>query len=293
MTLSAIVSGTEYSLDDGTYCYWVGDDGLGMSPMHRLSERGPLQHGDTDRGYRLDPRTVRLILDSISDTRTAWGSKRLSILSIFKPTTDPIILKLELDAGTYYLDCHYIGQAVMPSSERIGWNQTVVIDLKANDPTFYDATGGALTFALGGGDDTMLVPTAIPMTVGASTIDASETIAYTGTVLSYPNLIRITGPIEDCVITNTTTGEKLDFSGVTIAAGHYYDIDLRYGYKTVLLDGITNKVSDLTSDSDLATWHIATTPEAVGGINSINVTGTNVTAATSVAINYPIRYIGV
>ncbi|MFA6271165.1 MAG: hypothetical protein WC657_08230, partial [Candidatus Paceibacterota bacterium] len=231
MTLSAIVNGTEYSLDNGTYCYWIGDDGLGMSPLHRLSERGPLQHGNTDRGYRLDPRQVRLILDVIETTRAEMFTSRSALLNIFKPGTSPIILKLELDAGTYYLDCHYIGQAAMPSSERMGWNQTVVVDLVANDPTFYDADGSSYVFAIAAGGDTMEVPTAIPMTVGASVVNASEAITYAGTFLSYP-VVRITGPITDCVITNNSTGEKLDFTGVTIAAGDYYVIDCRYGYKT-------------------------------------------------------------
>ena len=35
-------------------------DGFGMPPSHRLTERGPLQHGETDLGYLLDPRLIQI-----------------------------------------------------------------------------------------------------------------------------------------------------------------------------------------------------------------------------------------
>ena len=140
----------------------------------------------------------------------------------------------------------------------------------------------------------MEVPTPIPFTVGTSTIDIDKTIEYPGTWHSFPHKIRITGPIDDAVITNVTTGEKLDFTGDSIAATHYYDIDLRYGYKTVLLDGITDKVAELTDDSDLATWHIAAASNAATTMtNVINVSGSAATSATSVGISYYVRYLGI
>ena len=162
-TLSAIVNNVTYSLDDGTYCYWTGDDGLGMAPMHRLSERGPLQHGITDRGYRLDPRMIRLILDISAGTQAVWESKRTSLLNIFKPSDTAMALELAFSAATYRLDCHYVDQMIMPSSDRLGWNQTVVVELIAPDPTFYDPTKSFHYFSVAGGADTLDVPMA-PLT---------------------------------------------------------------------------------------------------------------------------------
>lgn len=161
MSLSAIVNGVTYSLTDGTYYHWLGHDGLGMSPMHRLSERGPLQHGDTDRGYRLDPRIVRLVLDIKGQSRANMDALRMQLLSIFRPSNTPIVLKNELDAGTYCLDCYYVGQMSMSTSEKQGWYQTVVVDLKANDPTWYDPVASSYIVSIGAGADTMLVPTEI------------------------------------------------------------------------------------------------------------------------------------
>jgi hypothetical protein len=292
VTLSAIVNGVTYPLDDGTYCYWIGDDGLGMAPMHRLSERGPLQHGDTDRGYRLDPRMIRLVLDIVAETRAEMFSKRASLLGIFSPVNNKIILQMQLDARTYRLDVNYIAQMAMPSSERLGWNQTLVIDLKANDPTWYKSVGSLLSFSLGAGGDSMEVPTVIPMTVGGSTINATTQVVNNGTFYTYPT-IRINGPIENFVITNNTSGKKLDFTGVSIGDGDYYEINLSYGYKTIVNAAGTNKIADLTGDSDLSTWNLLPIPDAVDGINSIKVVGISASEKTNIYFRWYERYIGI
>lgn len=292
MTLSAIVNGITYPLDDGTYCYWVGDDGLGMAPMRRLSERGPLQHGDTDRGYRLDPRMIRLVLDVVATTRASLFSKRQSLLSIFSPLNPKVVLQLELDSRTYRIDTNYVAQMAMPSSERLGWNQTVVVDLKANDPTFYQATGNSVTFTLGAGLDKHEVPTVIPMTLGGTDIVASIPITYTGTFPTSP-IIRIYGPVTSPIITNSSTGDKLDFTGITIVETDYYTIDTRYGRKTVASKVGTNKLSELSNDSDLATFALMPDPEVGGGINAITIFGYDANTVTKIDVNWNNRYIGI
>jgi phage-related protein len=137
----------------------------------------------------------------------------------------------------------------------------------------------------------MVVPTVIPMTVGASTIDTSQSATYAGSFLSYP-IIRITGPITDCIITNTSTGEILDFTGLTIAAGDYREIDCSFEHKTVVDSSGVNKLSDLVEGSDLATFHIADDLEVLSGVNSISVSGSAVTLATRIDITYFTRFIG-
>lgn len=291
-TLSAIVNNVTYSLDDGTYCYWTGDDGLGMAPLHRLSERGPLQHGITDRGYRLDPRTIRLILDIKASTQADWESKRTSLLNIFKPSDTAMSLELAFSAATYRLDCYYISQMTMPSADRLGWNQTVVIELLAPDPTWYDPTKRFHYFTLSGGTDVMEVPIVVPLGVGSTTINENTSITNTGQVETYP-VIRILGPITGPKIVNNTTGDELDFAGTTIADGNWYQIDCRYGYKTVEDQDGVNKIADLSDASDLATFRFDANPEAAGGINSLRVTGLSANSSSMVVLEYYIRYLGV
>jgi len=286
MTLELIRGGTAYSLDDGTYCKWIGDDGWGIAPLHRLTERGPLQHGDTDRGYRLDPRVGQLALIILADTEDAMYAARDTLMGLFAPTA-ALALRWTLATRTRQIDVHLVGGMTMSSTERGVWAQKVAVTLRAPDPTFYDPAGKAVTFRLGGGGDALEIPLEVPMVVGASTIDSVTVVENDGNWLSYPHLIRITGPIEDVVIENETTGEVLSFDGVTIAGGDYYDIDLRYGHKTVVDAAGTNKIADLTADSDLATWHLAP------GANSIRVTGLDATEATRVDINFFERYLGI
>lgn len=289
--LDVIVNGVAYPLDDGTYCYLTGDDGWGMAQLKRLTRSGPLQHGHTDLGFRLSPRSASLALWIEGTTLQDLYDKREQLLGIFAPADDPVSLRWTLDSARQ-IDCHFASDMTMPSSSRNGFNQELVITFFCPDPTFYNPAGVARSFGMGGGGDTLTVPMSVPMTVGASTLYSIVNINYPGSWLSYPHLIRITGPITNPVITNTTTNEKLDFTGTTIAGGTYYDIDLRYGYKTVENNSGTNKIADLTADSDLATWHIAAAPEVPNGDNSITVTGTSATQATNVEISYYIRYLG-
>ena len=283
--IDLIRNGVAYSLDDGTYATYIDDDGFDLAPLHRLTERGPLQHGETDRGFRLDPRLGTLVLQlPPSENRTDAKTKRQTLLGLFSPGV-PLALRWTWDDGTVrQIDVHTTG---LIGEHQAGYNRRVAVTLRAPDPTFYDPAGKAVTFGLGGGGDALVIPMEVPMVVGASTIDSVTVVENDGNWLSYPHLIRITGPIEDVVIENETTGEVLDFTGVTIGGGDYYDLDLRYGHKTVVDNAGANKISDLTEDSDLATWHLEP------GANSISVTGLDATEATKVEISFFERYIGI
>ena len=294
MKIYAIVDGVEYDLNYGDPARIEGEDGLGMPDLHRLEERGPFQNGSTDRGYRLDPRHPAYVFGISAWTRSQLWDRRQELLRIFRPSR-LIIMKHVLDNNDIrYLDCLYTGGMNMPAKDRrAGVFQKVAIALVANDPTFYDPDGQSVTFTLGGGGDTWPFPWEIPWGVGASTVDLSANLQYDGDVATFPSIIRITGPIDDAVITNVSTGEKLDFTGASIAGGDYYDIDLRYGLKTIVDASGNDVLSDLTSDSDLATWHLAADDEVTGGINNIRVQGDNITASAKVEINYYNRYGGI
>lgn len=293
--LSVIREGVEYSISDGTLARFIGQDGFGMSPAHRLQERGPLQHGDTDKGYRLDPRIGRIVLQLSGSTHDDLYDKRQQLLALFSPSVNPISLKWDI-AGGRQIDVHYIGDLSYSSSDRQGYVQNTVVTLKAPDPSFYNPLRFVASLALGGGADTFDIPMAVPHKVGTSTADWAAAISYLGNWNEYPEII-IYGPITDALIENLTTGEKLDFDGTTIASGDYYVVDLRYGYKTVIDDSGVNKISTLSDDSDLATWHLERGP-GPGGLltalqNSIRVTGTSIDVNTKIDIKYYNRYLGI
>jgi hypothetical protein len=227
----------------------------------------------------------------MGDDMDSFYRKRAIIYKTFAPSNDTSSIKLTYGTTERQIDCHCI--EIAEGNRNYLW-QEYVLSFKANDPTWYDPTLNVRTFNLSGGADKMEVPTVIPMTVGASSINAYETIVLEGDVQTFPR-IRIHGPITGPVITNVRTDDKLDFSGTTISAGNYYDIDCRYGYKTVEDQDGTNQISNLSNDSDIATFSfIVEEPlESWGKLNSINVTGTGCTDATQITIRYYDRFLGV
>lgn len=108
---------------------------------------------------------------------------------------------------------------------------------------------------------------------------------------SYP-VITIIGPIKTPTITNTTTSEVISLS-YNVAAGETVTINTAYGNKTVTSSVNGNIIGTVTTASDLATFHIACSPEATGGINSFTVAGNDMSGATAVYMTYYARYIGI
>lgn len=119
----------------------------------------------------------------------------------------------------------------------------------------------------------------------------TQDLVYDGDFEEYP-IITINGPISDPLITNITTNEKLDFTGITLAENESIIVDLRYGNKQVYDLGGDNRIDDLSTDSNLETWHIAPNPEAAGGTNVIQLAGTAPGTAFSLDIDYYDRYTG-
>lgn len=290
--LEAIVGSTTYNLSDGTLAWREGEDGLGMAPTDRLTEKGPLQDGVSDVGFRLRPRNVQLILGVNGSTEADMYSKRSQLLEIFKPlTSTPIKVKYTLPGGEIrQLDCFYNGEMTFPSSDRRGFYQKVGVVLYAPDPVSYDPTQQSVTFSVSPGG--FMVPLPVPFFVGASTISSSQTITLSGYAAwrDFP-VIRLYGPITDPTVENLATDEQLRFTG-TISSSDYWEIDCRYGYKTVTDSGGGNQISKLSADSDLATFHLAPAPEASGGVNTIQVGGSGITTASQIQVLYYRRYIG-
>lgn len=295
--LYAIVAGVETDISDAVRYIHIGNDNFGMVPLERLNEKGPLQHGDTDIGFRLQPRTIQLVLNLLADDTgndsTDYWLAREEILNLFKPRNDPIKLKFVYPLGTRQIDCHYVGGMTFSSQDRqANIGQRLGITLKANDPRFYDPTSVSVPFGLSYSASAFSIPLSIPLGIGASTLDQSVSVTYDGSFLEYP-IIVIYGPVTNLVISNDTTDEILDFTGSTIANGDVYTIDTRYGYKTVKDASNVNQISKLTTGSDLSTFHLESDPDAPGGINTISVTGTSVSAVTAIYLQYNARYIGV
>lgn len=132
----------------------------------------------------------------------------------------------------------------------------------------------------------------LPTTFAADAINEIVDIEYTGTWLTYPEIV-INGPISYPVITNLATNEKL-MMNIEVEEGQSIIFDLRYGHKSVTDRYGNNYIAYLAPESDLATFHIAPEPEAEDGVNSVWVAGSlGKPGVTGVVITYNTRYIGI
>lgn len=292
--LEAVVGGETFTLSADLVLEHLGNTGFGLPPVNRNTERGPYQHGETNKGFRLAPRTIQLVLLAYGDSEAAYFTQRDFLLYLFSPSDEPIKLRLTTPNGQRQIDCYYSGGLELPSSERYAHSQRVAVSLFAPDPTFYDPTTTTLSFGISATGGALNIPLVVPMMVGSAELNQTIAVSYGGTWDTYP-VVTIYGPITNPVITNETTGDILDFTGTIIPNGDWYTIDTRYGSKRVYRNGSLddNRVYQLSSDSDLATFRIARKPTAPDGINVFRVSGTGANQTTQVYLSYNTRYIGV
>jgi len=289
-SITYTTAGTTYNLNGlnaslGVTLRYLGDQGFGMAPMHRITQRGPLQHGDSDINFRLDPRILQIPLLVEASTLSAGYEAREALTKIFTPANGVGTLRIISDDIDRAIDCVTLGGMDFNADVAMGWHVRTVVQLRASDPTWYNPTpisGGATPTIAG---TPTPVPLLVPWTAGASALNSTLSITNDGTWLSYP-IITAVGPITSLVITNTTSGDKIEVSG-TIASGDTWTFDLRYGRKTVIDQTGANKSSSITADSSLATFAIER------GANSITVTGSSTGAASAVDLVYYTRYVGV
>lgn len=289
-TIELIRGSSVLDLTDLVQHHVIAFDGFGAPPIRRLSERGPLQDGDSDIGFRLDPRTIRLQVYLYGLTGAGLHQRREALLGVLRPgvSADPVKLRYTYPSGVVrQIDTHLSGGMTFNGGGRLRETMPEVIELRAADPTWYDPTITSVPFSASGGGSGFVFPLSTNFTFGGSTLAASTVITLDGNNAwkTYP-IITITGPVVNCTILNTSTGEKLQFPA-TIGAGKVYTIDTRYGQKTVVDELGANKIAELSSDSNLATFHLEP------GDNSISTSGTSTTSATGIAFQFNPRFLGV
>lgn len=289
-SITYTTGGTTYNLNGlnaslGITINYLGDQGFGLAPLHRITQRGPLQHGDSDVDFRLDPRIIQLPIVVKASTLDSGYTARQALMKIFTPSNGGGTLRVKTDSYDRSIDVKVLGGLDFNVEPGAGYHIRTVAQLRAADPTWYDPTpvSGGSTPAVEGTPTT--VPLLVPWTVGASSINSTINTTNVGTWQSYP-IITAVGPITDLVITNTTTGDVVAVDG-TIANGDTWVFDLRYGRKTVVNQDDVNKIAYITADSSLATFALEL------GANAITVTAASPGAASSVSIVYYTRYVGV
>ncbi len=296
-TVELISAGGTLNLNgnDTVNTIWLEEeDGLGLAPLHRLQERGPLQHGASDLGYRLDPRVITLVLGVGGNSLAETYAARRTLMRVCNTGNRPLQLRYTLpDGAVRQIDCFYSGEMSFPSNQRQGFWERTAVRMIAPDPTFYDPRGESVIFR-GSGGTGFTVPMPVPTSVGGSELTGTIVPIYAGDADSYP-IVRIAGPVTNPVVLNiatplgqTTENLYLDFTGTTLLAGEYLEIDTRYGAKTVKDQSGANRIGSLVpGTSDLSSFRI------VAGSNDLRVRGTDATSASFISLVWFARYIGI
>lgn len=264
-----------FDVTSGLTFQYLGDQGFGLAPLHRITTRGPMQDGDSDIDFRLDPRVLQvpLIVQNTNTSQPRFQSYviRRNLLSIFRPQ-DSGILSVE-SIGTSLLSRSINVQVlggltfdVDPSEFHV----RTVVQFRADDPTWYDEVSTPF------------------LSIPNTQFGVVQATTYAGQWQAFPTIL-VTGPVTNFTLTNAARAQTLNVPG-TIAAGTTYYFDLRYGYKTVYTGPNqtgSNVIANLNPASNLATWSL------VPGVNNITASGTGITAATNVYLSWQNRYAGV
>ena len=239
------------------------------------------------------PRILNVVWDSASSNRSDMWDEHQTFIAAMKPYSDAGTLRKTLPDGTYYdLSVRINSGLTFKADEQIAAaTQRYAIQFIAYDPVWNKQPQATHTVTLAELSE-LEYPITFPITFGSDIVDDTDTVTTSGTWKAYP-VITITGPITAPIISNNTTDEKLDFTGTTVASGDTYTIDLTAGTKTVVDASSVNKIGDLTTDSDLGTWHLAAAPDATSGNNVIRVQGNAAVAGTtSIVIAWYNRFVG-
>ncbi len=293
--------GAKYYFNNGIDKFIWGDTGRGMPPMTMRTERGPFQHGDTILGFVLRPRVIQMVHRINGCSRNEYWANRESLLNLIRPNRhgavfDVPVLRKVMPDGTKR-DIKVLissGPSFRPSTPGLWDEYSIEEGLRfiAHDPIFFDPDENVVSLPLDFGDDSLVFAIEFSIEFGIAETAVQSEITYTGSWLSYPTIV-LNGPLNQPRIRNITTGEsiKLDYN---VPAGRTVTISLEYGKKTVSDDLGTNLIGTLTPDSSLATFHLAPSPEAPGGVNEFGGDASGkVVGQSEIIIRYFTRYIGI
>ena len=276
---------------DGSTVYLIGTLNWGMSPSHRITQRGPFQDGDSDIDFRLDPRVLSLPFMAPASDIDSHFNLRNKLLKFFSPGNDTAQLQVLWDGNVQsrILEVKVVGGLTMDTDSK-DYNVRGVIQLRAADPTWYDPTASSyqLTSTLFGTPTPY--PKTYPVPYGADSVNKVTVVNLTSTWITYP-VITAYGPLTDLTISDTR-GSTIRFS-TAIPAGTYVIINLKYGFKSAIDQAGVNRFAWLNIDSDIVDFALYPPSLIADGINTISVSATGTTVDSRVVMDFLPRYIGV
>lgn len=293
--------GQQFNLHDAYDRWLLGFTGWGMPPIEYITQRAPQQHGETVIDFRLRPRTVQYTFRQEGCSRMDYWNNRGVLIDHLRPNRQTgfafntgKLRKILPDGSRRDLDVVIESGPVFAARSEDTWDEfsfTESLRFRADDPTIYDPELQSANWVIATTNN-LVFPASFSIVFGASVINSTLSVTYTGTWLAYP-IITMTGPLEVPIIENQTTGEKIALS-YNIDPGEVVTVSLGFGQKTVVSNTNGDVFGTVTTDSDIATFHLAPAPEAPGGVNDLYAFGGGgIAGETEISVAWYTRYIGI
>ena len=187
---------------DNHYRFLMSEEGYGMPSIDYISQKAPLQHGETMYDYRLQPRIIQLLMRENACDRQGYWDARANLLNMLRPNRQflnqfelGVLRKILPDGSKRDIKCLIQEGPAFPSGDLGRWDKRAVMDTLrfiCPDPTFYSPTLQEIGWA--SVDSSHLV---LPFTFDGSDIVFSDVldnivlkITYTLTWIYY-NIITI------------------------------------------------------------------------------------------------------
>ena len=282
-----IKDGSELRLDEKPFIL-MSHDNFGMVSVPRIEDSSPLQHGTSDRGFKLPPRDIVLYIELFGNSWEHYYQLRDQLVRYFSPSGNPGYLLVEEGGFSRRIYGYPVDGLGFTDSDRTFQRHIVPVIVHCPDPLWVSQENFSLTIQGGGSLHTGAVPTTVPFTVGTSILSAEESVEYNGSFETYPEFVKIIGAVTNPKIINNATGAMIDFTGTTIAAGDSYTIELGYGRNRVFDQAGVNRIDKLVATSDLTGFKLKPNVS-----NSFTITGTAITGITQIQLFWYERYLGI
>jgi hypothetical protein len=239
---------------------------------------------------RVRPRDVDLPLHIRATTDTGLRTLTRTVRRAFDPRRGDGRLRVTtVDGLTRDLTCRYVGGWLGDESQAtygMTW-QTCLLTLRALDPYWYASSPTVALFAIEG---TSTFFPLLPLELNVSSLTGENVVSNPGDVDAWP-VWTLTGPASTITLENLTadpeTSLELDTSAVTgdtLDTAEQLTIDTRPGYKSVVGPGALNYYGTLAPGAQL--WPL------LAGTQTIRITITGATTATTLQLSFTPRYLG-
>jgi hypothetical protein len=295
-----------YTTGDGTHIlngfdvisgytfHLLGFREVGLPPITRITQRGAFQQGDTNIDFRLNPRVFSI--EGLVEASNAFEHMQIrQVLGrIFKVSNTASQVQYTTTDGvtviTRAIDCLVNGNLDISSDTSAGYDVYYTIELRADNPLWYDPNQNVLNLTGTVIGDPTDIPAVIPRTYGTNGLDSSSIVSYNGTFASYPVITVFGGDagLQNLTIANVTTNKVIYINSIPVNAT--YTIDLRYGYKTVVDQNGVNRITNVNPQSNLTTFAIVPSNSYTAFDNEIVVECDNASNNSFVTIYYYTQY---